>query len=122
MSVVIRSVSNATVYAAVAHRWLKMAWILLYSGLLSMKSNRFRLIKPIAQTKERFRVGGQQAEGIDSVRLEDLPAPLPIAKVTSDQLIEDILISTLRRVQENSSPQVAAAAARYISLLSEKAL
>ncbi|HEX7860372.1 MAG TPA: hypothetical protein VF773_08615 [Verrucomicrobiae bacterium] len=51
-----------------------------------------------------------------------MPAPLPIAKVSPDQLIEDVLISTLRRLQENSSPEVSAAAARYISLLSEKAL
>ena len=56
------------------------------------------------------------------IRLEDLPAPLPVAKISPDELIEDILVATLRRVQNNSSPEVAAAAARYISLLTEKAL
>ena len=64
----------------------------------------------------------EKGSACSPIRLDELPAPLPIAKVSPDQLIEDILISTLRRVQENSAPEVAAAAARYISLLSENAL
>ncbi|MGZ8938963.1 MAG: hypothetical protein ACXW32_07110 [Limisphaerales bacterium] len=56
------------------------------------------------------------------IALETLPAPLPVSRVHPDQLIEDILVATLRRVQDNASPEVAAAAARYISLLSESAV
>jgi hypothetical protein len=87
-----------------------------------MKSNRMRLYKPIAGVTERFKVSLEKANESLPFRLEDLAAPLPITKVSADQLIEDILVSTLRRVQASSSPEVAAAAARYISLLSEQAL
>lgn len=87
-----------------------------------MNSNRMRPFKPVTAIKERFRFEAIYQTPTLPIKLEDLPAPLPIAKVSPDQLIEDVLISTLRRLQENSSPEVSAAAARYISLLSEKAL
>jgi hypothetical protein len=86
-----------------------------------MKSNRMRLYKPNAGTKGRFEPGYSQEPKL-SLCLEEMPPPLPIARVTPDDIIEDILISTLHRVQESASPAVAAAAARYISLLSEKSL
>ena len=93
---------------------------MLFVGLLSMNSNRMRLYAPGAAG--RFQVGSRDLKDGLPIRLEALPAPLPINKISPDQLIEDILVSTLRRVQANSSPEVAAAAARYISLLSENAL
>ena len=86
-----------------------------------MKSNRMRLFKPTPGVQKRFMLL-EKGSACSPIRLDELPAPLPIAKVSPDQLIEDILVSTLRRVQENSAPEVAAAAARYISLLSENAL
>ena len=98
-----------------------MARHLLIAHSLSMKSNRMRSYRPIT-AKERFRPESFQESLSLPIKIEDLPAPLPIAKISPDQLIEDILISTLRRVQEHSAPEVAAAAARYISLLSEKAV
>jgi hypothetical protein len=85
-----------------------------------MKSNRMRLYSPPTQLRERINAF-ECGSGIP-ISLAALPAPLPINKVAPDQLIEDILLATLRRVQENSSPEVAAAAARYITLLSENAL
>jgi hypothetical protein len=87
-----------------------------------MNSNRIRLFTPNAATNARFRSAQVETTVSYPVNLEDLPPPLPIAKISPDQLIEDILIATLRRVQGNSSPEVAAAAARYITLLTEKAL
>lgn len=87
-----------------------------------MKSNRMRLPKPLIGTEERFHTGLLLGLTGSPVKIEELSAPLPISKVSPDQLIEDILISTLRRVQNAASPEVAAAAARYISLLSEKAV
>jgi hypothetical protein len=87
-----------------------------------MKSNRMRLSQPDLGIKELFsRRVHFQTDGA-SVCIENMPAPLPVAKVSPDQLIEDILVSTLRRVQSTASPEVAAAAARYIALLSEGAL
>ena len=85
-----------------------------------MKSNRMRLYSPT--TKAREKINGFECVSGIPISLATLPAPLPINKVAPDQLIEDILLATLRRVQENSSPEVAAAAARYITLLSENAL
>jgi hypothetical protein len=89
---------------------------------LSMKSNRMRLSQPRIGIKDRIKAGVILGMTGSTVRLEELPAPLPITKVPPDQLIEDILISTLRRVQNSAAPEVAAAAARYITLLSEKAV
>jgi len=85
-----------------------------------MKSNRLRLYSPFDNPREKIKVF--ECESGLPISLAALPAPLPISKVAPDQLIEDILLATLRRVQSNSSPEVAAAAARYITLLSEKAL
>ena len=101
---------------------MKLAHYMLIADLLSMKSNRMRLYTPKAGARGRFQVGLGELNDGEPIRLEELPAPLPITKISPDQLIEDILVSTLRRVQANSSPEVAAAAARYISLLSENAL
>jgi hypothetical protein len=87
-----------------------------------MKSNRMRLGHP-SVGKMRCRETKLLVEFIEPpVCMESLPPPLPISKVSPDELIEDILVSTLRRVQGSASPEVAAAAARYISLLSENAV
>lgn len=88
---------------------------------LSMKSNRMRLSQPETGIKDR-RTGVALGLTSYAVKLQELPAPVPIAKVSPDQLIEDILVCTLRRVQNTAAPEVAAAAARYLTLLSEKAL
>ena len=87
-----------------------------------MKSNRMRLYQPTITAVERLRAGFIQSASTLPLSMESLPAPLPIAKVSPDQLIEDILLATLRKVKDQSSQEVAAAAARYISLLSENAL
>lgn len=93
-----------------------------YSDLLSMKSNRMRQLKPKPLARERFQVCLNDGNESFPIAFKNLPAPLPIEKIPADQLIEDILVSTLRRVQERSSPEVAAAAARYISLLLDSAI
>ena len=87
-----------------------------------MKSNRMRLYKPTITAVERLRAGFIQSASTLPLSMESLPAPLPVAKISPDQLIEDILLATLRKVKEQSSPEVAAAAARYITLLSQNAL
>jgi hypothetical protein len=81
-----------------------------------------RLFTPINSGSDRLRRNLISTDASLPIALETLPAPLPVSKVHPDQLIEDILIATLRRVQDNASPEVAAAASRYISLLSESAL
>lgn len=84
-----------------------------------MKSNRMRLCQPTIRETRRLESKLVFEVMEDHVCIESLPAPLPISKVSPDKLIEDILVSTLRRVQGSASAEVAAAAARYISLLSE---
>jgi hypothetical protein len=86
-----------------------------------MKLNRMRLGHPSIGNAGRLKPKIAFEVMEDLVSIENLPAPLPISKVSPDKLIEDILVSTLRRVQGSASPEVAAAAARYISLLSETA-
>ena len=83
-----------------------------------MKSNRMRFRRPALGIERRLQ-GNGLLELTGPLQLEQLPAPLPIAKVAPDQVIEDILLATLRRVQKSGSPEVAAAAARYMSLLTE---
>ena len=56
------------------------------------------------------------------LELAQMPAPLPVSPLDPDQIIEDILVSTLTRVQASAKPELAAAAARYITLLRQKAL
>ena len=87
-----------------------------------MKSNRMRLFTPMICENEGLGLNLFSAGSALPVPLESLPAPLPVRKIHPDQLIEDILVATLRRVQENASPEVSAAASRYISLLSENAI
>ncbi len=87
-----------------------------------MKSNRMRLGQSSIGTTGRLEPKFVFEVTENPVSIESLPAPLPISKVSPDKLIEDILVSTLRRVQGSASPEVAAAAARYISLLSENAI
>jgi hypothetical protein len=89
-----------------------------------MKSNRMRLSKPPAKGTTRFAPGWllplEQAK--QSEALDQMPAPLPIGRIEPDQIIEDILVSTLSRVKNSANAPLAAAAARYITLLREKAV
>ena len=87
-----------------------------------MKSNRMRLWQPIFGIEGRIHAEGLCQLEESPLEMDKIAPPLPITKVSPDQLIEDILVATLRRVQKSASPEVAAAAARYISLLSENAL
>lgn len=87
-----------------------------------MNSNRMRLFTPIISENEGLSRNFFSAGSHLPLALESLPAPLPVQKIHPDQLIEDILVATLRRVQEDASPEVSAAASRYISLLSENTL
>jgi hypothetical protein len=46
-----------------------------------------------------------------------MPAPEPIAQISPDQVVTDILIATLLKVQKTASAEVAAAAGRYLAQL-----
>jgi hypothetical protein len=90
-----------------------------------MKPNRIRKTKPPSLASgTRFAaewllpVSGHS----QPANLAKMAAPSPIGRISPDQIIEDILVSTLSRVQSTGSPELSAAAARYISLLREKAL
>jgi hypothetical protein len=90
-----------------------------------MKPNRIRKTKPPSlESGSRFAAEWllPVSETSHPANLADMAAPAPIERISPDQIIEDILVSTLSRVQNTSSPQLSAAAARYISLLREKAV
>ena len=55
------------------------------------------------------------------MNLKEIPDPLPIAKPQPSQIVQDILVSTLLRVQSTSNEDVAQAAARYLELIRAEA-
>jgi hypothetical protein len=79
-----------------------------------MKSNRTRLQphgKVTASLHSRYRY-----RNVTPVQLSQMPAPVALPQISPDQVVADILISTLERIQRSSSPEVSAAAARYLSV------
>ena len=52
-----------------------------------------------------------------AVDLAEMSAPAVIPKVHPEQVVQDILISTLQKVQKKSSPEVSRAAAKYLALI-----
>jgi hypothetical protein len=86
--------------------------------LLSMKSNRMRLSKPF-EAQNRLNTPWNVFSSKRAIDIRALPPPLPIPKVDPDKVIEDVLVATLKRVQRSAKPEIAAAAARYLSLLIE---
>jgi hypothetical protein len=79
-----------------------------------MKSVRRRL-QPQITMRDVFGSGYSRFE--EPVRLAKMPAPTILPDVSPEQVVTDIVISTLQRVQRSSSPDVAAAAARFLSAL-----
>jgi hypothetical protein len=43
--------------------------------------------------------------------------PTPVSEISPDQIVTDILVSTLLRVQQSGNKEISAAAARYLSVL-----
>jgi hypothetical protein len=56
------------------------------------------------------------------VDLSCMPPPPAITPIRPEQVVEDILAATLARVQTEASPQVAAAAARFLARMRAKVL
>jgi hypothetical protein len=98
-----------------------------------MKSSRLRLIEPsvgrvkhlapalllaFANQEETSKLSASKL----ATNLTEMAAPVPIQQIQPDQVIEDIIIATLKRVQNSANPELAAAALRYITLLKEKAV
>jgi hypothetical protein len=101
--------------------------------MFSMKSSRLRIIEPsvgrvkhlapalllaFANQEETSKFSTSKM----AANLAQMAAPVPVQQVQPDQVIEDILIATLKRVQNSANPELAAAALRYITLLKEKAV
>jgi len=61
--------------------------------------------------------GSDRSRSGKPVRLGQMPAPTILPEISADQVVTDILVCTLQRVQRHSSPDVAAAAARFLSAL-----
>ena len=83
-----------------------------------MKSNRIRLFQPAAEGENR--VAFRRYELLSQpqpVNLNEMPAPVPIAKPLPNKIVQDILVATLLRLQNHGSAEVAAAAADYLELI-----
>lgn len=73
----------------------------------------------------RLRAGwleGSDCQEGREVDLLEMAAPPVIPKVHPEQVVEDILISTLIKVQKHSSRDVSRAAAKYLELLKGRML
>ena len=98
-----------------------LALLLLMAFEFNMKSNRTRL-PGLAWDKGYCPGVNRMRSSLANGKLhEELPAPLAIAPIEPDQIIQDILEATLLRVQNCSSPEVAAAAARFMGMLKKEA-
>jgi hypothetical protein len=84
-----------------------------------MKSNRMRLTFAAAESSDRFRTKLLPVSSFEPGKLvwHQLPAPVAIPRVEPDEIIRDILEATLLRVQNSSSPDIAAAAVKCLNLL-----
>jgi hypothetical protein len=89
-----------------------------------MKSNRMRIGRPAGRIAKDLASAYLVASGGVSlgVDLTQMAPPAPVTHLHPDQIIEDILLATLSRVQASANPELAAAAARYMTLLREKAV
>lgn len=83
-----------------------------------MKSNRMRVAIPADQSVARLEsrwVEGSGAEEFGRIDLMRMSPPAVIPKIHPEQVVQDILISTLSKLQEKASPEVSRAAARYLA-------
>jgi hypothetical protein len=79
----------------------------------NMKSNRMRVFSH-AKGRDLARWQIDREGGID---LESMPRPEPVLKPNPEKIVEDVLMATLRRLQEDGNQEIAAVAARYLELL-----
>src|SRR5689334_21878566 len=96
-----------------------MARRLLHRRRSVMKSNRMRFYKGlrgVAKPVVAFRSSGAEDE-CRPANLADMPEPGVLPPISPDQVVTDILVATLLRVQQSSNSVVAAAAARFLSAL-----
>ena len=87
-----------------------------------MNSNRMRPIRTAAGATIRLEREWSSAPPEDAgpIDLDGMPAPLAVEKVAPERIVADILVATLSRVQNDSSPEIAAAAEKYINVLRRK--
>ena len=87
-----------------------------------MKSNRTRPIRVGAGATLRIphQRPPEATQEVGAIDLDGMPAPAVIEKIAPERIIADILVATLSRVQRDSSPEIAEAAEKFISVLRRK--
>jgi hypothetical protein len=84
----------------------------------SMKSNRMWLMTPEFKGNSRLKPFWPLPQPSSKrVNLKEIPAPVPIAKPEPKKIVQDILVSTLLRIQSGGSAEVADAAAEYLEMI-----
>lgn len=81
-----------------------------------MSANRLRLM-PSPEPLSRLEGDMVVVQSGNPVDLEAMPPPMPIPKIPSEQIIEDILVATLQKVRRSASPEMSEAALKYIRLI-----
>lgn len=59
---------------------------------------------------------------VGKVELSEMSAPTALPKVDPEQVVQDILVSTLRKVRRNASPEVRRTAEKYLEAIRAGAL
>ena len=87
--------------------------------MLSMKSTRMRFETPQTQLPgscAEVRRDLLLSRGAP-VCLAEMPPPAAIERISPDQVVVDILVATLLKVQKSATPEIVAAAERYLDQL-----
>ena len=83
---------------------------------VSMNSNRMRVYGGVSRMAPLF---GWESTS-EPVDLNEIPAPVPIRKPSPERIVRDILLSTLERVKQGGSAEIAAAASEFAALIETK--
>jgi hypothetical protein len=89
-----------------------LAQLVLNPVCSDMKSNRINFYKASHSLKKSLATFSTA-----SASLADMPPPQMVASISADQVVSDILVATLLRVQESANAEVAEAVERYLAIL-----
>lgn len=67
-------------------------------------------------------LSGYRHRDVEKVDLAEMSAPSAIPKVNPEQVVQDILVSTLQKVRRKASPDVREAAEKYLEAIRAGAL
>lgn len=79
-------------------------------------------IRELASVTSERRLFAYQHTDVEKIDLAEMSAPSAVPKVSPEQVVQDILVSTLHKVRRNASPEVRRAAEKYLEAIQEGAI